>query len=273
MKTIRQSAIAGTWYPGTEKRLRDEINLMLDLTKPDETFENVFGIVVPHAGYRYSGKTAAYAYSLVKGKSFNNVIVISPSHAEYFSGVSVYSGDAYATPIGKVKVKEELRKLLVESSDIIFAGEEGHSIEEHALEIQLPFLQVALGDFTLVPIVIGDQSRSNVIELGRRIAEIKNEKTLVVASTDLSHFHNKKSAEEIDAIALDKIARFDYEGLQTELENRNCEACGGGGVVAMMKGAQEAGYDKTKVLHRTDSGEITGDHSRVVGYMSAVIYK
>ena len=273
MNKVRHSAIAGSWYPGTENRLRSEINNMLDLSKPEKEIDNIFGIVSPHAGYRYSGLTAAHAYNLIKNKKFENVIVLSPSHSEYFPGVSIFSGDAYETPLGEVKINNELKEKFIDSSSIIFQGDEGHSEDEHALEIQLPFLQVVLDNFEIVPMVIGDQQKGFVFELGEKVGELIDEKTLVVASTDLSHFHPKSEAEKLDSIVTQKISEFDYNGLQDALEANKTEACGGGAVVAMMKAADKAGFKHSKVLHKTDSGEITGDTSGVVGYVSAVLYK
>ena len=273
MQKVRYSVIAGTWYPGNEKRLRDEINLMLDIAKPEKNYENILGVISPHAGYRYSGKTAAYAYNTIKDKTYETVVVVSPSHCEYFKGISVFDGDAYETPLGKLKINNELREKLINSSDLIFAGEEGHSSEEHSLEIQLPFLQVVLGDFSLLPIVIGDQRRENVFELAEKLATIKDDKTLIVVSTDLSHFHPKHEAEILDGIVKEEISRMDYEGLQRALERNTCEACGGGGIVTLLKAAEILNYKNSDVLNVVDSGDVTGDNDRVVGYLSAVIYK
>lgn len=273
MKNVRASIIAGTWYPGSEKRLRDEINLMLDITKPGKNYENILGVISPHAGYSYSGKTAAYAYNAIKDKDYETVVVIAPSHCEYFKGISVYNGDAYETPLGQLNINSEMRNKLVNSGNLIFAGDKGHSPDEHSLEIQLPFLQVVLGNFNLLPVVIGDQRRENVFELAEKLAAIKDDKTLIVVSTDLSHFHPKHEAEILDGIVRQEISQLDYEGLQRALERDTCEACGGGGVVALLKAAEILNYKKAEVLNIVDSGDVTGDNDRVVGYLSAVIYK
>ncbi|MFC2132971.1 AmmeMemoRadiSam system protein B [Bacteroidota bacterium] len=273
MKKIRHSAIAGSWYPGTEKQLRKEINLMLDLTKPEEQIDDILGLISPHAGYRYSGLTAAYGYNLVQNKKYEKAIVLAPSHREYFPGVSIYSGDAYETPLGLVKINNELKERIIDSSEVIFQGDEGHNPEEHALEIQLPFLQVVLKDFEFVPMIIGDQRKEYVYEVGEKLGGLIDDKTLIVASTDLSHFHPKPEAEKLDLIVTEKIGNFDYDGLQEALESNKTEACGGGTVVALMKAADAAGFKHSKILHKTDSGEVTGDTSGVVGYVSAVFYK
>ncbi len=273
MENIRHSIIAGSWYPGTEKALHNQINQYLDLTKTDEKFENVAGIVVPHAGYKYSGKTAAYAYNAVKGKKYNTIVIISPTHVKGFPGISIYSGDAYETPLGIVTINKDLREKLVGLSKIIISDTEGHSQEEHALEIQIPFLQVLFKDFNILPVVLGDQRSKFVYELADKLSMILNDETLIVASSDLSHYYPKKIAYDLDSIISERIEKFDYEGLQEDLGRKLCYACGGGGIVALMKAAELKGYKKSKVLARTDSGDVTGDTSGVVGYLAAVVYK
>ena len=271
MDNIRPAQVAGYFYPSNPDKLKKEINLLLDVTKPKEKFEKIFGIVSPHAGYIYSGKTAAHAYNLLVGKSYERVVVISPSHSEYFHGISVFEGDAYETPLGFINVDKEFREKLFTDNGIIFNGFEGHG-KEHALEVQLPFLQSVLKDFKIVPIVIGDQSKRNVDTLAEKLSEIADDKTLVVASSDLSHFYTKSQADRLDSIVEKRVRDFDFETLQTDLETHTCEACGGGPIVALMKAASLKNIKHSMVLHRSDSGDVTGDNSEVVGYLSAVFY-
>jgi len=271
MNYIRPAQVAGYFYPSNPDKLKKEIKLLLDVTKPKEKFEKIFGIVSPHAGYKYSGKTAAHAYNLLVGKNYERVVVISPSHSEYFHGISVFEGDAYETPLGFINVDKEFREKLVTDNGIIFKGFEGHG-KEHALEVQLPFLQSVLKDFKIVPIVIGDQSKRNVDTLAEKLSEISDDKTFVVASSDLSHFYTKSQADRLDSIVEKRVRDFDFETLQTDLETHTCEACGGGPIVALMKAASLKNIKHSMVLHRSDSGDVTGDNSEVVGYLSAVFY-
>lgn len=271
MGTIREPAVAGMFYPLSEKKLRDEIKVLFDLTKSKDILNNVVGIVSPHAGYVYSGKTAAFAFNAVSNKNYNTIIIISPSHREYFPGVSVYDGDAYRTPLGIVPVNKEMRSKLIEGSKIIFQGIQGHRAE-HAVEVQLPFLQMIYNDFDFLPIVMGDQRKFFIDELVNKLAAIIDDKTLVVASSDLSHFYSKETAYMLDSIVEKHINEFNYDGLETDLESGKCEACGGGAIVAMMKAADLLKKKNSKVLSRSDSGDVTGDHSEVVGYLSAAIY-
>lgn len=271
MNYVRPAQVAGYFYPSSPEKLRKDINLLLDVTKPKEKFEKIFGIVAPHAGYVYSGKTAAHAYNLLVGKRYKRVVIISPSHSEYFPGISIFEGDAYETPLGLLKVDKEFRDKLITGDDVIFKGYEGHR-REHALEVQLPFLQTVLNDFKIVPVVMGDQSKRNVDALAKKLAESANDETLIVASSDLSHFYSKSQADKLDSVVEERVREFDYESLQFDLENHTCEACGGGPIVALMKAANLKNIRHSTVLSRTDSGDITGDNSEVVGYLSAVFY-
>ncbi len=271
MKKIRPPHVAGYFYPADPLKLQNDIQRMLSDAKVDKSFGKIIGIVSPHAGYMYSGRTAAYAYNVLKGKNYKTAIVISPSHAEYFPGISVYDGDGYETPLGVVEIDEEKADKLVEGSKLIFRGVQGHR-REHALEVQIPFLQSVLDNFKIVPVVMGDQSKVFVDELARQLSEVLDDETILVASSDLSHFYNAQQADMLDSIVERRINEFDYEQLQKDLETHKCEACGGGPIVAMMKAAAQKNFNKAKVLKRTDSGDVTGDKSEVVGYLSAVVY-
>ena len=269
---IRHQQVAGYFYPAEKDKLQKDIALMLQAAKPEKSFNKIFGIVSPHAGYIYSGNTAAYAYKLLKDKSYKTVIVISPSHAEYFPGISIYDGEAYETPLGLVEIDQQMVDKLVENSKIIFRGIQGHR-KEHALEVQIPFLQSVLSEFKLVPIVMGDQSKMFVDELAERISKIVDDETLVVASSDLSHFYSSVEADRLDSVVEKRINDFDFNQLLLDLDDHECEACGGGPIVVMMKAASLKSITNSAVINRSDSGDITGDKSEVVGYLSAVVYQ
>lgn len=268
---IRHQQVAGYFYPAEKEKLQNDITLMLQSAKLEKSFDKIFGIVSPHAGYVYSGKTAAYAYNLLKDKNYKTVIVISPSHSEYFPGISIYDGDAYETPLGIVEIDRKLTDKLVENSKTIFRGIQGHR-KEHALEVQIPFLQSVLKDFKIVPIVMGDQNKMYVDELAEKISEIANDSTLVVASSDMSHFYSSIEADKLDSVVEKRISEFDFENLLKDLDRHACEACGGGPISVMLKAASLKNIKKSFVLNRSDSGDVTGDKTEVVGYLSAVVY-
>jgi hypothetical protein len=271
MRKLRKAAVAGLFYPAEPTNLSEEVKLLLSVSLPEKNFKNIFGIVSPHAGYIYSGRTAAYGFNLLKNKNYHNVIILSPSHKEYFPGISIYDGDAYSTPLGTVEVNKDLANKIIEGSKTIFLGEQGHR-QEHAIEVQLPFLQTVLNDFQIVPIVIGDQSKLFVDELAKQLAKVIDENTVVVASSDMSHYHSRQQADILDSIVEDAINNFEYDKLQDYLDKRVCEACGGGPIVATMKAASLANKKNSLVLNRSDSGDVTGDFNEVVGYLSAVVY-
>jgi AmmeMemoRadiSam system protein B len=271
MRNIRSAQVAGYFYPADPLKLTEDISVLLDRNKSQHRFENIFGIVSPHAGYVYSGGTAAQAYNHLKGRNYKRVLVISPSHSEYFPGVCVFEGDAYETPLGILEVDRDFTEKLTKKSKIIFTGYEGHR-KEHALEVQLPFLQSVLKDFKIVPVVMGDQTNIIVDALASELAEVFDEETLIVASSDMSHFHSKSGADKLDSIIEKRINNFDFEGLQKDLDSKNCEACGGGPIVTLLKAASLKNIKHSKVLHRSDSGDVTGDNEGVVGYLSAVVY-
>ncbi|MCU7496701.1 MAG: AmmeMemoRadiSam system protein B [Ignavibacteria bacterium] len=273
MEIVRPPAVAGMFYPADERKLKEEVKFLLDFSKDEEIPPGrISALVVPHAGYIYSGRTAAYAYNMIRNKDYRTVVVISPSHREYFPGISVYSGDAYKTPLGVIPVNKEMREEITKDAKFIFKGLEGHR-QEHALEVQLPFLQMLLKDFEILPIVIGDQKEPFLNELSDRLSKVLDDRTLIVASSDLSHFHTKQEADRLDSVVERRISEFDYRTLLRDLDKNTCEACGGGPIVAAMRTAELLNARKAKVLNRSDSGDVTGDNSEVVGYLSAVIYE
>ncbi|OGP55804.1 MAG: hypothetical protein A2Y65_01775 [Deltaproteobacteria bacterium RBG_13_52_11] len=272
-KNIRESAIAGTWYPGDPAKLTKDIKGYL-ANVPEQKIEGeLIALISPHAGYMYSGQVAAYSYKLLEGKKYDVVVVVAPSHRAYFKGASVYPKGGFRTPLGICPIAEEVTEALMKKSPHIQSIPQAHD-QEHSLEIQLPFLQVVLGEFRLVAIVMGEQDLSTCEEVSKAIAEvIKGENALLIASTDLSHFHPYDKAKELDQVIADHVNDFDPEGLSKDLKQGGCEACGGGPVVAVMLAARALGANKGEVLKYANSGDVTGDRSSVVGYMSTALYR
>jgi hypothetical protein len=261
------------FYTANPKTLAREIDEMLNNASVEQVKGSVIALIVPHAGYIYSGLTAAHAYKLIENRSYDTVIVLSPSHREYFRGVSIYNGDAYRTPLGDIPIDTALRDELVRDDDLIIASDEGH-ISEHAVEVQLPFLQKVLSDFKILPVVVGDQQREVCFHLSDKLANILPGKNiLLVASSDLSHYHPVEEANRLDKIIVDDVAAFDYEKLMKDVETEKAEACGGGPAVVALAAAKQLGANRVKVLHHCNSGDVSGDHDAVVGYLSAVAYR
>lgn len=271
-ESIRESIAAGSFYPASPDGLRSQINEFLDNAELSD-IENIKAIVCPHAGYIYSGQVAAYSYRQIAGKKFDSVFLIAPSHSEYFNFSSIYGGDAYRTPLGLVYIDKERSKILADKSERIKLSLYGHR-DEHSLEVQLPFLQVLFEDIKIVPIVIGQQSSQNIKELGNSIGELfKNEKILIVASTDLSHYHPYDIAVTLDQKVNKLISDFDHEALMTEFITNNAEMCGGGPVISAMIASKILSANTSKILNYKNSGDVSGDKSAVVGYLAAAFYK
>ena len=269
---IRESAIAGSWYPGDPKQLRDQIRGFLEKAASPPIQGELLGLVAPHAGYSYSGAVAAHAYKLLQKHRFDRVLIIAPSHRAHFPHASIYNLGGYRTPFGVVPLDTELVAEFYKYPEVVkYAPHADES--EHSLEIQLPFLQEVLGDFRLTPIIVGSQDLEFCRSLARTIVEVcKGRKILIVASSDLSHFHPYAQARELDQIVIDRVASFEPEGLAADLRARKCEACGGGPIVTLMLAARELGATSSTVLHYTNSGDVTGDYSGVVGYMAATLF-
>jgi len=270
-KKYRKPAVAGMFYPSDPDKLQNELETLLSISIPERNIDNIFGLVSPHAGYIYSGRTAAYGFNLLKGKDYKTVIIISPSHREYFPGISIYDGDGFETPLGKVDLDNEMADKLINQSRIIFRGIEGHR-QEHAVEVQIPFLQQVLGEFEIIPIVMGDQGKMFVDELSQKISEAANEDTLVIASSDLSHYYSRTEADKMDSLVARGIEQFDIGKLEENFNLSRCEACGAGAILSLMNSASILNKKKTLLLHRSDSADTSGDYSQVVGYLSAVVY-
>ncbi|MGB7546810.1 MAG: AmmeMemoRadiSam system protein B [Terracidiphilus sp.] len=283
---VRQAAVAGAFYPADPKALSAMIDDMLAHASPPSIDGPILAAVAPHAGYPYSGPVAAYTYAALKGRTYSRVVVIAPSHFVAFDFTSVYDGDAYATPLGLVPVDKEFARKLAKMSSTIRLSTMGHDPTpagaEHAIEVQLPWLQRVLGNFELVPIVMGDQSYESSRALGVALAKLiqgENKEgdahghTLVLASSDLSHYHPYDAAETIDHKTLHALQAWDYFSMSRNFETRIWEACGGGPIVAAMIAAERMGANQAMVLKYANSGDTSGDHSRVVGYSADVFVK
>ncbi len=277
---VRKPAWAGPtgFYPSDPVKLTKEIADYYNKAKKEEFPGKIVALISPHAGYFYSGQVAAYGYKTLEGLKYQTVVVISPSHSAYFQGASIYNGKAYQTPLGTISVDKELALELSKMDNRIYLSEVGHTSSgtraEHALEVQLPFLQIVLGKFNLIPIVLGPENSYETYEaLGKALGKVlKDKDALIVASSDLSHYHPYAEAIRLDSVVIKDVSSFNPKALFEDLSSDRCEACGGGPIIATMIAAQELGANQSKVVKYANSGDVTGDESQVVGYMSAVFY-
>jgi len=269
--SVRPPVVAGTFYPGSARTLQRDVDDMLERAVLPGQFGTLFGIVSPHAGYMYSGFTAAHGYKSLRGRKFDAVVVVGPSHQEYFDGVTIYPGTSYRTPLGEVPINDDLRARIIKAGKNISLSVAGHRTE-HSVEVQIPFLQRALGSFSFIPAVMGDQSTELCLDLADAIASAASgQNVLLVASSDLSHYHPYEDAMSLDRRVIEMVEAFEPLRLMESLEHRRLEACGGGPIVAVMTAAKKLGANSARVVHYCNSGDVTGDRAAVVGYLSAML--
>jgi hypothetical protein len=269
---LRRAAVAGSWYPGRPDALTREIEGYLAGVAPQSVPGRLVGLVSPHAGFRYSGPVAAHGYSLLKGLHDLTVVLVGPSHRVAFDGVAVYARGAFETPLGTIPIDDEVAGALLEDEDELLDDPRPHR-DEHSLEMQLPFIQYFVRGLKIVPCLMGTQGRLEVEKLSAALGRVlAGRRAVLVASSDLSHYHPAPVANERDALVVADVSRFDDAGLMKRLERSWDCACGGGAIVAVMKAARALGADTATVLRYADSGD-AGEHdkSRVVGYLSAAL--
>jgi len=271
---FRHSHYAGSFYPSDPVKLAQAIKTMLKDALADTDAGRIVGLVSPHAGYQYSGTCAAVGYRAVQGRKYDFVVVIAPSHQAFFDNASVFNGGAYETPLGAIFVDMKLAKEIGNIHPKVVLSATGHiggRAPEHALEVQLPFLQVALGDFALVPIIMGSQEQDVVTGLGEVLAaKLAGRNALIVASSDLSHYYQATQAEKMDGSVIDSIEKNDWRLLYDRVASGSAQACGAGPIMSCMYAAKRLGANRARVVQYAHSGLITGDNAEVVGYLSAI---
>lgn len=261
-KYVRESVIAGSWYPGSEDALSRQLGGFFAKAEKQDLGE-IRALIAPHAGYVYSGQVAAHAFKQVEGRDYDTVIILAPSHHQSFNGASVSNHTHYRTPLGEVKVSDLARRL-VDESPLVSHIPEAHS-QEHSAEIEVPFLQYALNDFEIVPIIIGRMSREDIEEFSDLIIKHLDEKTLVVSSTDLSHYHPYDEAVALDTPCVEAIVSLNSGKAE------RCEMCGYFPVLVTMRIAEKLNWS-TQLLKYMNSGDVSGDRSGVVGYAAIAFY-
>jgi MEMO1 family protein len=277
---IRRSVVAGAWYPGSLRPLADAVDLYLsevpssagvELCPASSDTGSAIGLIAPHAGLRYSGPVAACSYRAVAHRAFDLAVLLGPSHYVAFRGAAVWPKGAFETPLGPVRVAEAESEALVEACRLVREYPSAHQ-REHSLELQLPFIRRVLPTVPIVPIVMGDQDEETVVELAAGLVSIlEGRHVLLVASSDLSHFHDTDTAARLDAVVGRCVESLDVDGLLLALRRFPGHACGGGAIACVLRTARVLGAAQARVLRRSDSGEISGDRESVVGYMAAIV--
>ena len=285
-KIVKKPAAAGTFYPENKEELAAQVDELLANVPENFTRLNAtaFGgpkiLIVPHAGYRFSGAAAAQGFAEIKDREYSTVVLIGNSHHYQFDGAAVYTEGLFETPLGQVPIDETLAKKLINESTLIFSRPQHHD-KEHSLEVEVPFLQKTLKDFQIIPIMLGDQTTETAKALAAALAKRLDPYTLIVISTDLSHYPNYEDAKKSDQQIIDSILENDLEKFSTLVEtlpqsgipNLQTAACGAGAVKTGLILSESLGISEIELLQYANSGDLPeADKSRVVGYAAITFY-
>jgi len=274
----RKAAMAGSWYPGTKKALSAEVRGYLEEAGPVDVAGRPVGVVAPHAGYQWSGRAAGRAFRPLEGWKYKRVVLLGISHRYPLRGVSVDAFDNYITPLGKIPLDKEACDALLKGQ--LFSWEPRASLNEHSLEIELPFLQTVLGKFELIPVIVGDVSEGEIVQIVREVKRFVDGETLVVASSDFTHYgaafgylpfrqDARKNLEKLDRGAIDFIIGKDLPGFTGYIRKTGATICGRNAIAILIELMPEnaRGY----LLDYYTSGGLTGDFSHSVSY-AAIIF-
>lgn len=273
---IRQPAVAGHFYQGSPTALRDQVGRFI---RPEAKKVKALGILSPHAGLVYSGSVAGAVYSSIQLP--DTFVLIGPNHTGLGAPVSLMAKGSWETPLGAVRINEELAAAVLSGSRRIHDDSMAH-LREHSLEVQLPFIQYLKKEFTIVPIQMLDTRLETCVELGNAIAEgiadcgVRNAEykaggTLIVASSDMSHYVSAETAKKKDHAAIKRILELDAPGLYSTVREGNISMCGYGPAVAMLTACKVLGATKAELVKYTNSGDVSGDYDQVVGYAGIVV--
>jgi len=277
-ENVRRSVIAGSWYPGTERGLSSTLDDYLSRVDQPPVPGELVGLISPHAGYTYSGQTAAFAFHQLQGQKVDTVVVLGPSHRAWVGDYAASTEDAYETPLGRVSLDRAFLSALGEQVSLQPISRDA----EHSLEIQIPFLQHQLDDFRLAPIIMSADAApaaqllaTALVDTIRQRSE-RGERILLVASSDLHHIEDYDQVVARDQPVVDAIAACDLEALTPLLMDPRSSVCGRIPILTVLHACQTLGANAVKVLHHTNSGDVTGQRwpgQYTVGYMAAAIYR
>ncbi len=274
VERVKEPAVAGSFYPADEKTLKETVDNFLANAEYRAGNGQLIALISPHAGYVYSGQIAAHTYRHLKERDIDTVILIGASHHKVYQGASVYTEGSMKTPLGLVKIHKKIaQSLLDEKAQVTFFAEAFE--KEHSLEVQLPFLQKTLKDFRIVPILMGSPTQGSFTFLSEKLTAIlrENPKAIIIASTDLSHYHDYETARQKDMKIIDAIRRMSLEDTEQLLKTGEGEMCGGYPVLLTMLVARSLGATDAMLYTYANSGDVTAEKNRVVGYASMGLYK
>ena len=272
---IRPAAVAGTWYPGTAGALTREVDGYLAAV-PEPSAQTVRGVIAPHAGMMFSGPVASHAYKAASRGEYDVAVLVGPSHFVAFEGVAVHPEGAFASPLGYASI-DAAGVAAITRSGVVREYAAPHR-REHSLEMQLPFIRRLMPELPIVPLLIGFQRRDTILALADALSTaFEGRRPLLVASTDLSHYFDARTAATLDSRVTERVEALDPEGLlelfeeYPEHERGRYVACGGGAAIAVMIASRSLGATAGRILRYAHSGDVSGDNDAVVGYLAAAI--
>jgi AmmeMemoRadiSam system protein B len=273
--SIRPAAVAGTWYPRIPGALAREVDAYVDAAAEGPAGE-ISAMVAPHAGIMYSGPVAAFAYKAAARGVYDVAVLAGPSHFVGFDGTALYPEGAFDSPFGPAPIDSALAARIGRLPGIRELPS-AHT-REHSLEMQLPFVRRLLPKVSIIPLVMGYQTRETIVQLATALADVlEGQRSLMIASTDLSHYFDADTAWQLDSRVQDYVSAFDHDGLlelseqYSEGERGRYVGCGIGPAISVMMAARALGARNARVLKYAHSGEVSGDYDHVVGYMAAVM--
>jgi hypothetical protein len=267
---IREAAVAGMFYPDSPSELKNMINDMVD---ENTVKEDAIGIIMPHAGYIYSGSVAGATISKVKVK--DTCIILGPNHTGMGKPFSIMTDGIWKTPFGDVKIDSGLAKRILANSKFLSEDYLAH-ISEHSIEVQLPFLQYFNRNVRIVPIILSHATGTVYREIGRSISKViidSGKEALIIASSDMTHYEDHDSVLKKDNLAIEPILTLNEDELLERIRKNNISMCGYGPVVSLITAARELGAREAELVKHQTSGDTSGDYSRVVGYAGIIIKK
>lgn len=287
----KEPEFGGQFYPAEQKELSATIDNFLGNVTANQTDGEIMMLISPHAGYGYSGQTAAFGYNFIKNKSYKTVIILGTSHHQNFNGAAIFKRGSFITGLGVLKIDEEFTNRVLGKNPEVFEAERVFS-NEHSVEVQLPFLQKVLPGFSgldrgesaddydwkIVPVVLGDCSLESCKKIAFLFKEAIGQRrdVLIVVSSDLYHGYDYEEADTVDGVTLDLIKRMDYSGLYYALRDGKAQACGGFAIVVALNIAKESGCQRLEIFNHTNSAQVTGKPVKgewTVGYASCAVFR
>ena len=281
MSTVRMPAVAGQFYPDEPKLLQQQVNRWMEIPADSAERPDPLALIVPHAGYLFSGLVAGCAYRQLRAQTFETVVMVGLSHRYRFEGAAIYGEGIFRTPLGDVGIDTEMASAIMRQGQVHHLPQ-AHE-DEHSLEVQLPFLQQTFTSFKIVPILVNDDSISNISSLAAAISEaMVGRSALLIGSTDLCHYPTYSEAVAADRVTIDALSAYDSDYLRTTIStymsqhptpNLHCMICSTAAVYVTLEASKLLGGKQLKILLANNSGDAPqGGHDQVVGYMSGAIY-